>query len=255
MNILLFAGTKNGRELALILAEMGHEVHVSSASAYGNSLLAEHPRLIKHTGQLTGGDIVDKIHESGIHRLIDSTHPYAAEVSKNLIEASRVTGVPLIRFERKEVIPKTVGHHFKTVAQACDHIREGHGKALFTTGVKDLSEIVGHLGVERVIARVLPMESSRQQAAAAGLPKEQVLALKPPFTVEENLAHLEEFDAKYLVTKDSGKEGNIEEKMAAATQAGIELIVIDRPVLDFDRVVYSVDGVLEGLYQSDHKPL
>lgn len=247
MNLLLFAGTKNGRELALILAEAGHDVHVSSASTYGNSLLPEHPRLIKHTGQLTTVGIVDKIHEGCIDHLIDSTHPYAAEVSRNLIEASRTTGVPLTRFERREVIPATLGHHFKTMAQACDHIRGGQGNALFTTGVKDLPEIVRHLDVERVIARVLPMEGSKQQAAAVGLPKAQVLALKPPFTIEENLAHLAEFDAKYLVTKDSGKEGNIEEKMAAATEAGIELIVIDRPVLDFDRVVYSVAGVLECL--------
>ena len=50
-----------------------------------------------------------------------------------------------------------------------------------------------------------------------------------PFLKELNLALLRQFHISYLVTKESGREGGFDEKLAAAKEAGCLLIVIERP--------------------------
>ena len=53
--------------------------------------------------------------------------------------------------------------------------------------------------------------------------------MQGPFSREMNVAMLKSVGAKYLVTKDSGAAGGFPEKVAAAREAGVKLIVIGRP--------------------------
>ena len=51
----------------------------------------------------------------------------------------------------------------------------------------------------------------------------------PPFTVEDNVKIIRETEAEVLVSKESGKTGGVDEKVAACRQAGIKMILIDSP--------------------------
>jgi precorrin-6x reductase len=53
--------------------------------------------------------------------------------------------------------------------------------------------------------------------------------MQGPFSQEMNTATLRQINAKYMVTKDSGKVGGFTEKIAAAHEAGAQLLVISRP--------------------------
>ena len=44
-----------------------------------------------------------------------------------------------------------------------------------------------------------------------------------------NLALLREFKCRFLVTKDGGKAGGMEEKLEASRAAGVRTLLIDRP--------------------------
>ena len=70
---------------------------------------------------------------------------------------------------------------------------------------------------------------SIQQALAAGFTPDRLLCLRPPFSREFNRAILREYRAEVLVTKASGLEGGVEEKVLAAGDLGIEVVMIRRP--------------------------
>ena len=56
-----------------------------------------------------------------------------------------------------------------------------------------------------------------------------LIAMQGPFSKELNIAMLKDTDADYFVTKESGKAGGFEEKLEAAKETGVTLVVIGRP--------------------------
>ncbi len=247
MNILLFSGTKNGRELIPHLLYGNNTLYVSSASEYGASLLPESPNLIPLVGKLDQKDIELLIEEKCIDIVIDSTHPYAKEISLNILASCKKRNIESLRFERERGIPENIGKHFVTIADLCDYLNKKEGNILFTTGVKDLGEITAIVDSKRVYARVLPVESSIKDIDRGNIPHNQIVFQNPPFSFEDNLEHIKKFSIKYLVTKDSGKEGNIEEKIEAVNGTGIELLVLDRPDIKYNRIFYSRNNLLDYL--------
>jgi precorrin-6A/cobalt-precorrin-6A reductase len=71
--------------------------------------------------------------------------------------------------------------------------------------------------------------ASLQQALAAGFTPDRLLCLRPPFSQEFNRALLREYRAEVLVTKASGREGGVVEKVLAARELGLEVVMIRRP--------------------------
>ena len=56
-----------------------------------------------------------------------------------------------------------------------------------------------------------------------------IIAMQGPFSMEMNLALLREFKCRFIVTKDGGKTGGMEEKLEASRAAGVRTLLIDRP--------------------------
>ena len=104
------------------------------------------------------------------------------------------------------------------------------GNVLAATGSKEIAAYTAIPGfAERVYARVLPLESSVAQCRAAGLPDSHILAARGPFTLEENLAVLRRYAIRSMVTKDGGAAGGFPEKLEAARQSGVEVLLVRRP--------------------------
>ncbi len=59
-----------------------------------------------------------------------------------------------------------------------------------------------------------------------------------------NAALLQELKIKYLVTKESGAAGGYPEKVKAARSVGVEVLVLERPQIDYPELVYSIKDVL-----------
>ena len=53
MEVLLFGGTAEGRELALWLAERGWQVYLCVATDYGAQLIPQHPNIVLSARRLT----------------------------------------------------------------------------------------------------------------------------------------------------------------------------------------------------------
>lgn len=251
MNILIFAGTSNGRALATSLAKKGYKITVSSMSAHGNRLIPKDFGIEGIYGKMTSKGIVDYVRKHHIDLVIDATHPYAVDISRHIIESTEVVDIPMIRYERRSSIDREVGKHFMSYEEACRYLSEKEGKVWFTTGVNHIDRIVRWLERSRILVRILPVQSSLDKAYRCGLRQEQIIAVHPPYTLEDNLKLIHHYRIKYLVTKDSGFEGGTREKLEAVKHTGIELVVIDRPVMNYKICLYTEEdiiGYVETLY-------
>lgn len=252
--IVVFGGTGEARRLAGALIERGRcEVVVSSATAYGASLIVEEARRVSDMHVGTAGDVEGACLDARAGRLdaremeellralptacaVDATHPYAAEVSANIAQAARAADVPLIRVQREEDAEGsglsegawTCASDPLAAARFADSVR---GNVLLTTGTKDLPVYMGGIARsrERVFARILPVPASLDAALAAGVAPSHIVAMQGPFSAALNAALIDEVGAQVLVTKASGQAGGFREKVRAARERGIELVVVQRP--------------------------
>ena len=223
--ILLFAGTSEGRRLAQMLSALPVELTVSVATEYGREALS---------GACNGEILVGRMSLEEMERaflkkdclVVDATHPYAVEVSKNLRRAAESTGTRLLRCLR----PESAGESclFAEDARAAAGMLEKEpGNILLTTGSKELSAFSG-LPRGSHYARVLPTVESIRACEEAGLPHSHIIAMQGPFGAELNAAILRRYRISVMVTKDGGAAGGFEEKAMAARETGAKLMVIRR---------------------------
>lgn len=243
MKIALFAGTSEGKALAACLAQEGHEVLVTVATDYGREVFFD--SLYEDQGLDQKIQILEgRLNEEGMRRLVgqvalvfDATHPYATEVSKNIISACESEGKDYIRVLREDE-DLTQGYEVlrvKDQEEAIGLMDQLGGKVLLTTGSKDLKT---YAAVEdyanRLYPRILPDLTSLGLAEKAGYKKSHTICMQGPFTAEMNAALLRMIGASYLLTKDTGRSGGFLEKLEGCRLAGARAIVLDRPKEEVD---------------------
>ena len=232
MHILLFGGTTEGRDLASWLAGHGHTVTLCVATGYGAALAPTGPNITVHTGRLDSGAMEALMACAPFERVVDATHPYAVEVSRNIRAASEHTRLPYHRLVRAGPCEGDGWLHAPSAADAAEMLAALPGNTLLTTGSKDLRHYAAPALRERIYPRVLPSLDSLSQCLELGFPSAHVLCMQGPFTTEMNLALIGQYQIKTLVTKASGGAGGFWEKAAAAGEAGVKLLIIDRPAAE-----------------------
>lgn len=228
MNVLIFSGTVDGRELSWKLADMGIDVTVCVATEYGAEEEGVHEGVTVLAGKKPPEEIVKLL--DGMTLCVDATHPFATHISKSIISACEEAGVPHMRLGRPES-KVAEGEHVKYVDSVEDvvkYLSDREGNIMLTTGAKDLSKYAP-LGPDRLYPRVLPFVTSLESCEKAEIPRHNIIAMQGPFGEEINVALMHQFDIKYMVTKDSGKAGGFDDKAAAAKKAGADMVIIRRP--------------------------
>lgn len=245
--IMVIAGTGDGRELARELISHGEEVFATVATEYGKELLEGCPGLKAHAGRLSVQDMISFVKENRIACLVDSSHPFAREVSVNAIEASRAEGIPYIRFERESVLPQSDKIiSVKDFEEAAEIAVEMKGNIFLAIGSNNLSIFIKKLKdyKERLFARILPDSRMMARCEEAGLTADNIIAVKGPFSVEMNMEMLKHCKASVLVTKESGEAGGTREKLEAADRLGISVIMVKRPEISYGRKVSTIAEVM-----------
>lgn len=247
MNILLFAGTGEGRALAERLASMPVRLTVSVATGYGHELLVGLPENCHVVvGRRDAASMRDLMTQIRADLVIDATHPYAVEASESITRATEDAGLPRLRLIRDA---SAVGDavHVDSAEAAAAILADSEGNILLTTGSSHLDAFTRiPYFAERTYIRVLPMEEALRQCVSLGYRQSHVIAMQGPFSLELNLALLRHFDIRHLVTKDGGRAGGFPEKMRAAAEAEVRVLVIGRPVLEKGM---DLDGVLNAVRQ------
>lgn len=234
MNVVLFGGTTEGRLLAMALAERGHTVTVSVATAEGAEELRHMAGIQIWSGHLSRDDMAIRL--PGFDLCVDATHPYAVEATENIRAACTRAAVPCRRILRARSNPEAADAaelcfpvvRVHSAAEAAAYLASTEGRVLLTVGSRTLPAFAP-LGTERLYVRILPTHASLSACEALGIPHRQILALYGPFSEALNAALLDQYGISYLVTKDSGQEGGYPEKMAAARSRGVTVILWERP--------------------------
>ena len=243
MKILIFGGTTEGRQLAECLAKNKIHCEVCVATQYGSELLSDSDFIRVRQGRLTADEMSALLSSDDFSAVIDATHPYAVEVSKNIREAVKKyddaipsgdvkKSLPLLRFDRQGA-NKASSHSqasFPDAAACAQALKSTSGKILLTTGSKNLSDFCVDPELRsRLLVRTLPSVESLELCTKNGLEGHQILAMQGPFSKEMNLALIREYGISVLVTKESGAAGGFSEKLEAAKECGIQCFVIEKP--------------------------
>lgn len=247
--VLIFAGTTEGKRLAEILAGDGISCTVSVATSYGAQTMRECPEAELLQGRLDEGDMEKLMAGGAFAAVVDATHPFAVEVSKNIRESADRTGTVYLRLKRDTACRAgSAGEQYFTDASECaEFLRGTSGNVLLTTGSKDLGKYSVDTGLkDRIFVRVLPGRESIEICEREGISGSRIIAMQGPFSEELNIAILKQFDIRFLVTKESGGYGGYEEKISAARQTGCGICVIRNPEQTEGMSLQQVCAKLEG---------
>jgi precorrin-6A/cobalt-precorrin-6A reductase len=246
--ILVMSGTADGRELVRELSRRGKKLLTTVATAYGAALYED-----MGLGELCAEGRLDKeglikfIEDNGFDTIIDATHPYAVEASKNAIEACRTKGIRYIRLERNSTkLPQSpLLHTARNLEEAVKLSSKLGRRILVTTGYNSIASFIRLRYSHDLIARILPVPEHIQGCIKMGIPPWNIHALQGPFSKEFNRTTIREFSIDVVVTKDGGQEARTLEKVEACLEEGIPIVVIQRPSLEYPTVCSSIKEVLE----------
>lgn len=246
----MIGGTTEGRELAGFLSDSGYKVTVSTATEFCRSANKIGPvnEISTRSGALSRPEMIDLIKSRNIGAVIDATHPFAVEISKLARSVCEQLDWPYLRFERAQTNTPIHPDVIPVSSFAAAAAAQLDGNVFLATGVKSIEGFAAAVPKERLFARVLPWPQSLNQALK-WLPPENIIAALGPFTAEFNKACFRLFQADTLVTKNSGAGAGIEEKISAALELKMKVVIIDRPQAADDSLgdFAAVAGRLEGL--------
>lgn len=244
--ILVMGGTSEGRTIASMLASRGARVLVSTATRYGAHLAGSEGIEVIH-GRLDLEGLADLIVSKRVHTLVDASHPFATEVTGNAAGACAGTGARYIRYARpqSEIIDHPLVKRAENYERAA-HMAFDTGKTVFlTTGSKTAGLFIKRACRTggRVIIRLVPDPAAIDGLIKMGVSPSDIVAIKGPFSKEMNSALLKHFSPDVLVTKESGEAGGLGDKISAAVDLGLPVIVISRPPEPYGAVMSLEEAV------------
>ncbi|MEN6413627.1 MAG: precorrin-6A reductase [Veillonellales bacterium] len=245
--ILVLAGTLDGRDLAALLARQGYQVLVSVVSEYGKDLALQE-NLPVHSCPLDRAGLIDFMQANPIKLVVDATHPYAVNISRNAIFACDLLAVPYLRYERSPLPLPCYDRLFVVpdYARAAQTAADKGNVVFLTTGSRMLATFISEpkLAQHRIVARVLPDPEVIRHCLELGLKPKDIIAMQGPFSQQLNCALFTAYQAEVVVTKESGAIGGSDTKLAAAISLNLPVVLISRPAIDYGRVVTSFQAAL-----------
>ena len=216
--ILVLGGTGEARALAGALAAEGFAVTSSLAGVTASPLLPQGEVRIGGFGGAEG--LAQYLLQLGMALLCDATHPFAARISRNAVEAGRLAGVPVVRLERPAWTPGPDDQwtEVSDLAAAAALVAPG-ARVFLTTGRKELAAFRAR-GDIAVVARVIEPPDPPPP------PSWTLVAARPPFTFDSERALLRRERIDVVVSKNAGGR---REKLDAAAALGIPVIMVRRP--------------------------
>ncbi|MBD7912984.1 precorrin-6A reductase [Clostridium cibarium] len=232
-NILVFAGTTEGREIISYLVNNDINIYACVATEYGEKLLVDGDNIKVSSKPLNEEEMISLMERERFDLVIDATHPYAVEVSKNVISACKNTKTEylrLIRSSEEGVLSENIVY-VNSVDEAVNYLKDTVGNVFVATGSKELAKFTALDNYkERIYARVLSTTKVVDECTRLGFEGKHLICMQGPFSEELNYVMFKHTLAKYMVTKESGKVGGFSEKVLAASKAGAKSIVIGRPM-------------------------
>ena len=257
--ILFLAGTSDARALAIELKQAGYKLFATVVTDSAAASLEE-KQIAVHVGRLTEQEMTALIASKNVNVIVDASHPFAEIASQTAMAAAQQTQIPYIRYERPtQRFINPLVTEVETYEAAAELASQHEGTVMLTTGSKTLATFTKLLlGQEklRVVCRMLPNSENMGKCETLGMKQRDIVAIQGPFSKELNRALYKQYDTSLVITKESGKVGSVDEKMEAAIELGIPVILIKRPSIQyenqcttFEEVQQKLGGFLHGKHE------
>ncbi|MBR0058679.1 MAG: precorrin-6A reductase [Methanobrevibacter sp.] len=251
LKILLLGGTKDSTELIKHLkANYDTDILTTTTTEYGSKLAREAGSDETISRPLLKDEIIELINNSDFDLLIDATHPFAEHITQTSVSVSKICEIAYIRFERPSLNLDDFDTSHIIYAKSFENAGEiiskeiPDGNVLHFAGANTMEDVLKNVSKERFYPRVLKVPKSMEKCEKLGIDDEHIIAMKGAASLKENIDLIEKYDASVMITKESGEIGGVIEKIEAANQKDISLIMIKRPVikeLDKKDIVSNLD--------------
>lgn len=239
-NLLILGGTTEAAALCRRIADLGLAATVSLAGRVADPAPLALPQRVGGFGGAQG--LAEYIRAHRITHLIDATHPFAATISANAVQASAATGTPLIALTRPAWQPQA-GDDWQVVPDipaavaALDRPAE---RVFLAVGRMHLDAFAAHPQHFYLLRLVDPPK------APLPFPNYHALIARGPFSESDDRALLQDHRITRILSKNSGGTGAVA-KITAARALGLPVLMIDRPAIPLRAEVGSVTAVLDWL--------
>ena len=196
-----------------------------------------------HIGGFGGAEgLVAFLKAENITRLIDATHPFAAQMSAHAYAAAQALQLPLLRLERAAWQPQPGDKWIsvQSMAEAAQRIPQS-ARALVTTGRKSLEYFFARDDLTGTIRTIEPLSTPLP-------PRWKLLLDRPPHTLESELDLMRREAITCLISKNAGGDAT-SAKLAAARELGLPVIMLARPGKPVCKTVSTVNEALLGISQ------
>jgi len=234
MRILIFGGTTEGRKLAYLLSLNNmYNVTLCVATEYGKNIIPQNTGFDILSQRMNKFEMIALLKKNKFAYIIDATHPYAGEATRNIKAACTETVMIYLRLIRHESDKNQSVIYVDNAIQAAEFLKNTSGNVLMTIGSKELDAFTVIKDYSsRLFVRIIPMMDSLQKVIDMGFKNANIICMQGPFEIDMNIAMLKMTNAEYMVTKDSGEAGGFAKKIIAAEQTGCKVIVIARPFVE-----------------------
>ncbi|QXH68093.1 cobalt-precorrin-6A reductase [Pseudomonas asgharzadehiana] len=180
------------------------------------------------------------VRDEGISLILDATHPYAAQISRNAAEAAQLSGVPCWALRRPAWQPQ-VGDDWREVSDWAGLIQalKPFNRPLFTLGREPLQHLDEIPPGQFWTLRALEVYPGNERC--------EVIGARGPFLIEDERELFERRAIDVLISKNSGSTAT-EPKLEVARERGVPVLVLKRPVLaTVDREFATVSAALQAI--------
>ena len=239
LRVLVLGGTLDASRLAQALAQAGVDGIFSYAGRTHAPIAQPMPTRVGGFGGVAG--LQAFVQAERITHVVDATHPFAAQMSSNAVQACASAGVPLLALERPAWQAQS-GDVWQQVPDidAAVHALPGEPARVFLAiGRQHVAPFLACAQHWYLLRLVDPVLNS-----VLDLPAERghVVLDRGPFTLEGDRALLQLHGITHVVSKNSGGAG-AQAKLTAARERSLPVLLIDRPFIPARPTVSTVEGV------------
>lgn len=239
--LLIMGGTADARALAAAVLARRPKMRVITSLA-GRTAVPRKPMGEVTVGGFGGAQgLADYMLQENVDGVIDATHPFAAAISANVAEASRMTGVPrLVLMRASWTFADDAGVvRVADTAAAARALDKGDRRVFLAIGRKEVSAFTDMPGRFHLLRFIDAPDVPPPFADC------HVLTGRPGgLEAEERI--LDEFRIDALVAKNGGSDAS-RAKIDAALDRGIKVVLIDPPPAPPLPHGDSIDAALEWL--------
>ncbi len=201
------------------------------------------PPIAWRLGGFGGVDgLVDYLRVENIARVVDATHPFAAQMSAHAVAACAAAGVPLLALERPSW-QRVPGDHWIEVDDfeaAAEALGTAPRRVFLGIGRQHLATFAAHPQHAYLVRLVDPPR------APLPLREAEVIVARGPFDRAGDRAMLTNYRADIIVAKNAGGD-SASAKIEAARDLALPVVMVRRPFIPAREKVETVAEVLRWL--------